>query len=512
MSPQPLLEQVLEHTQALRFEALPAEVVQAAVTFITDSIGVALAGSRHPRLAQVLQAAQGWGQVQAGHAGHGDHAGGGARDWASGQRWPAPTAALLNAYQVHNQEFDCVHERAVVHPLATILPTLVAQAEAMAATTGAATGAAIGAAIGADTAAAAPVSGAQLIEALVLAVDLATTLGCAQVAPMRFFRPAMCGALGAALGAAKLAGCSRAQMADALGLAYSQLAGTMQAHSEGSPALALQVGFAARAALMAVDLARAGFSGPHDVLQGPYGYFDLFDAPLAPRLELVRAVFAEVFLPSSTRHRINELSHKPFPTGRAAHGALDGLARLQAAHGFTAAEVGAVTLAAPPLILRLVGRPWRADMDVNYARLCLPYLAATQLRHGAVRLQHFEPAAVADASLQALAEQVRWVPNEVVDANALAPQTLSVSLHSGPTFSVHLPQVLGHPSQALSIGAQQNKFEACCAFAGMAPQAIQNLAQGCAELPQLRDLRDWVDLMQVHPAAGPPHLAEARTP
>ncbi len=488
----PLVDQLLDHAQALRWDALPGGAVQAAVTFITDSVAVGLAGSRHPRLPQLLAAAQAWGRGDA------------AREWASGQRWPVATAAMINAYQVHNQEFDCVHEAAVVHPLATILPALVAQAEAQQLGQGQA------------------VSGAQLIEALVLAVDVATTLGCAHIAPMRFFRPAMCGAMGAALGVAKLVGCSRAEMANALGLAYSQLAGTMQAHAEGSPALALQVALASRAAVMAVDLARAGFAGPHNVIEGPFGYFDLFDAPLTPRLTQVQQVFADVFgaaaatwsgdssrrrgshsdgnlsgASHSTRHRITELSHKPFPTGRAAHGALDGLATLQADHGFASEDVAAVELAAPPLILRLVGRPWRADMDANYARLCLPYLVATALRHGAVTLAHFSPAALADNSLQTLAARVSCKPNGVTDVNALAPQTLSVSLCGGQTHSVDLPAVLGHPQRPLSATAQRAKFDACCAHAGLAGPQRQALHDACTQLPASTDLLAWLELMRV---------------
>ena len=251
-----LIDQLLDHAQAVCFADLPIQAVEAAITFITDSVGVGLAGSCHPRVAELCVAARHWGQGSA------------AREWRTGARWPAPTAAMLNAYQIHNQEFDCVHERAVVHPLATILPALVAHAEAASEVSSEA-----------SAANGRPPSGRALIEALVLAVDVAATLGSAQIAPMRFIRPAMCGALGATLGLAKLAGCTRAQMADALGIAYSQLAGTMQAHTEGSPMLALQVGMAARAAVTSLDLARAGFSGPHDVIEGPFGYFDLFDAP-----------------------------------------------------------------------------------------------------------------------------------------------------------------------------------------------------------------------------------------
>ena len=47
----------------------------------------------------------------------------------SGLRLPAPHAAFVNAFQIHSQEFDCVHEPAVVHPLATIASALLAEAD-----------------------------------------------------------------------------------------------------------------------------------------------------------------------------------------------------------------------------------------------------------------------------------------------------------------------------------------------------------------------------------------------
>lgn len=457
-----MMDRLLDHAQAVRFEHLPLAAVQAALTFITDSVGVGLAGSRHPRVAEVRSAALGWGR--------GDEA----SDWASGEAWPAPTAAMLNAYQIHNQEFDCVHEGAVVHPLATILPALLAQAER-------------------QSRRGAAVSGRDLIAALSLAVDAAATLGCAHAAPMRFFRPAMCGALGATLGLAKLAGCSRAQMADALGIAYSQLAGTMQAHSEGSPMLALQVGLAARAAVCALDLSLAGFNGPHDILEGPFGYFELFDAPLSPR----RAQVQDLFDALGRDWRIAELSHKPFPTGRAGHGALDGVISLQREHGFTAADVVGVQLGAPPLVLRLVGRPAKAGMDVNYARLCLSFLVSTWLLKGRLGLADFSRAALDDPERLALAARVRVVPNDCADPNALAPQHVAVQLRDGRHLAIDLPAVLGHPQRPLSTEAQRAKFDACCAHAGLDGEATELLHQASRSLADCSDAASLVRRM--HP-------------
>jgi aconitate decarboxylase len=464
-----LVDQLLQHADAVRFDALPADAVWAATSFITDSVAVGLAGSRHPRVAQVRGAAKNWGT------------GAQAREWLTGHWLPAGTAALLNAYQIHNQEYDCVHEQAVVHPLATVLPALVAQCETL-------------------SLAGRPVSGARLIEALVVAVDVATTIGSAHIAPMRFFRPAMCGALGASLGLSKLAGDEVHTMADALGITYSQLAGTMQAHVEGSPMLPLQVGLASRAALVASDLAGLGFSGPRDVIEGPFGYFDLFDAPLAPRLAQVQTEFAQL----GRIWRVTQISHKPFPTGRAAQGALDGITSLQSQHGFVAADVARVELAAPPLILRLVGRPLKDGMDVNYARLCLPYLAATALCKGAsktpaaaIDLDDFSESHFSNVNVQALAQRVVAVPNGHTDPNALAPQSLRISLHNGQSFSQELPAVLGHPLRPLSAAARRAKFEHCCAHAGLSKDATAELHRACQHLAQTSDVARWVDLMRL---------------
>ena len=74
-----------------------------------------------------------------------------------------------------------------------------------------------------------------------------------------------------------MAGLDEAQTRDALGIYYGQCAGTMQAHVEASPQLAMQMGFAARAAVTAIELARRGMPGPRAPISGQFGYFQLFD-------------------------------------------------------------------------------------------------------------------------------------------------------------------------------------------------------------------------------------------
>ena len=42
---------------------------------------------------------------------------------------PATLVAVVNAYQIHCLEYDCEHEAAAVHPMATVLSALVAWCE-----------------------------------------------------------------------------------------------------------------------------------------------------------------------------------------------------------------------------------------------------------------------------------------------------------------------------------------------------------------------------------------------
>ena len=193
-----------------------------------------------------------------------------------------------------------------------------------------------------------PVDGQRFLNALVVGVDIAGLLGAATKPGLQFFRPATAGGFGAATALASVAGFDGDRVKDALGIHYGQVFGTMQAHVEGSQALGLQIGFNARAAVNAIDLADAGLAGPHDFLTGPFGYFALFEngsfEPTVIERELGRVP------------QIARLSHKPYPSGRLSHGGVDGARRLMSMHGFAANAIAEITIHVPPLVMQLMGR------------------------------------------------------------------------------------------------------------------------------------------------------------
>ncbi len=446
------IEALIEHIQHTHYQDLPEETVVAAKTFIFDSIGVGICGSRVGRVDQVKA-----GFSQAGTAKQ-------AQIWATGEWLPAEHAAAINAYQIHNQEWDCVHEQAVVHPMATIFSALTAFAQRE------------------------QLSGEQLLLGTVIAVDVATLIGQSVTSGLKFFRPSVCGSLGATAGLCAMVNANKATIENALGIAYSKLSGTMQAHVEGSPMLAMQIGFNAQSAIQAFDFAHAGFEGPKDILEGPFGYFKLFED------DYNLSLFWEKL---GNKFQIEEVSHKPFPTGRAGHGTIDGLQCLQRNHGFGAKDVASVDVTAPPLIHRLVGRPAKQDMDANYAKLCHGYLAATALLTGSVSVEDFSTKLLNCKERLSLANKVSLSISDETNPNALSPIVVKVTLNDGQTFQMDLQHILGHPLRPMSKPAQVKKFVLACKSAKVAFSSAQidKLINRIDALEQIPNINDLVNLM-----------------
>ena len=409
------------HVTETAYRDFPDAAVAAAKVFLLDTLGVGLIGSSGPKARDLAQAQSLWGK--------GDDA----RVWSTGESLPAPAAAFCNAYQVHNSEFDCIHEAAVAHVMTVVVPAALAGAERMARAEGR------------------RVNGRQLIEAIVLGVDVAAALGLAATSGMRFFRPATAGAFGGCAALAKLMGFEAQRLQHAFAIVYGQLSGNMQAHTEGSLLLAMQMGFSARNAVVACDLAGLAFEGPANILEGRFGYFKLIETEGDP--SGVAASFGRSW-------RITEVAHKPFPAGRATHGVIEACLDLKRRLGLQGESIARVKAHVPPLVHNLVGRPPKAQMQINYARLCAPYVAACALLRGTLSPGDFEDAAYADPATQSLAGRITIEPRDFGDPNALVPIEVDLELRSGERHSARIDVVYGNPAKPMQRDAHIAKFMA----------------------------------------------------
>ncbi|MFN2098501.1 MmgE/PrpD family protein [Altererythrobacter sp. MF3-039] len=403
--------------------ALPVQARADAERLLADTLAGGAAGAQSPEAQKLRQALGVWGDNSD------------ARLLDGSGYAPAPSAAFFNGFAIHCLEWDAVHEGAVVHALSTVTAALLAVSDRK--------------------------GGSEpddFLKALAIGVDIASGIGLSATGPMHFFRPATAGVFGAALGCAWLDGLPREKFPDVMGLAYSFASGTMQAHVEASIALPLQIANAARAAVTALDLAKAGMNGPHDVLDGPFGYSKLIEP-----LDLGRYTddLGQVW-------RIAEISIKPFPSGRASHGALGALQAVRSEHGIGLSDVRSIKHYAPPLIKRLVGRPYQADMSAAYARLCLPILAPLMLRDGVIDPALFEDSSLHDPALVTLAEHVSVELDGKEDGNAMVPQRIVVDLANDETIEREIPATLGSPAAPMNAEQSAQKYDLCHRLAGTA--------------------------------------------
>ena len=392
-----------------------SEVTEAAAEYLLgDTLAGGAAGAASAEAQSILGAVEDWGTGEE------------SRLLGSSQKLPAPSAAWFNGFAIHCLEWDAVHERAVVHAMSVVTAALLAAADRQG---------------GSDK--------DNFLTALAVGVDVASGLGVAATDAMQMFRPATAGVIGAALAVARLDGVSPKRFADVMGLAYSQAAGTMQAHVEASIALPLQIANAARAAISAVDLVKAGMNGPHEALEGPFGYFNLFEPG-----ELSRYTGS-----IGSKWLIEEVSVKPFPSGRASHGVLGAIDDLLREGAIDPAQVEAVEIFAPPLIHRLVGRPYDIEMTPSYARLCLAFLVPLMLRDSRIDPRCFAAEEFANPELKSLGEKVSVVIDDNPDHNALAPQKLTLNLKSGEVVERTISANLGSPDVPMSEAQTQSKHD-----------------------------------------------------
>ena len=415
---------LVDHALGLAWREIPEAARTRTKLLLHDTLCVGVAGAVAPNAAAIRSVAAFWGEggqcSVLGQPGH---------------LLPAPSAAFVNAFQIHCQEYDCVHEPAVLHPMATIVAALLAETDRGPWRTG-----------------------EDFLTALIVGVDVAVALGLAAITPLRFFRPATAGVFGSVAALARLRGLDRATALDAMGYGLALASGTMQAHLEGKPALPVQVANAARSALVAVDLAVAGLKGPQASIDGPFGYLTLFEErfDLAPVLRDLASV-----------RRVTEVSWKAFPTGRAAQGGLVAVGQLMSAHGVVGKALKSLSFRAPPLIKRLVGRPAKENMDVAYARLCLPWLAAVALTFGEVRLGDFTPERLGDPAILSLARRISVEADGSMDPAAFTPLVARATMPSGEVSEVVITAMLGAPSNPLTLEQHMEKARRCLAHAGL---------------------------------------------
>lgn len=448
------VENITDHITTTQFSDLPEVVVDNTKRFILDSVGVAIAGSSAPGCKDVVDLTKEWGGKPEATA------------LVYGGKVPSPSAAMVNSMMMHALDFDDTLDESALHAHVSVLPAAMAVAES-----------------------AGKVSGADLINAVTLGVDLVCRLGLATKRPLSWIRTATCGSFGAAAAAGKVMRFNQEQMVHALGVVYSQTSGNAQCLVDGGLVKRMQPAFSARTGVLSAFLAQRGITGARHFLEGQYGFFNLYEGGDYDREKLLDDL--------GNRFEGMKLSIKPYPSCRMTHASIDAALAIREAHEIEPSEIEEIVLHVSKMVHDMVGSEFtiRDNPQVD-AQFSIPYTVAAGLVRGDVFLQDFEEASIRDHRVLACAEKV-----EVVIDPELAERDM-MSAHlvlraKGKVYSKKIDKMKGNPLNPMTMDDCMEKFKKCVLYSQkpFPEERVDGILDCLVRLEVLKDVRMLMDLL-----------------
>ncbi len=374
-------------------------------------------------------------------------------------------AAMANAAASHMAEQDDVHNGSVFHPATVVFPAALAVAQALGS------------------------SGAQLLTAAVAGYEVGIRVGefLGRSHYKVFHTTGTAGTLAAAAAAGHLLGLDAQQMQHAFGSAGTQSAGLWEFLRTAADSKQLHTAHAAGAGLMAAWLAKDGFTGAAQILEGPQGMAAGMSSDADP---------AKLTDGLGTRWATAETSFKHHACCRHTHPAADALLQVMQANDLKPADVAHVVTHVHQGALDVLG-PVRKPSTVHQSKFSMGTTLALAARFGHAGLAEFEQHFL-DQETQALRDRVEMVFDAEVDAayprRWIGKVTLSTT--DGRVLHGRVDEPKGDPGNTLSRDEISAKALRLAAFSGGATAAEMQTA-----LEALWQVAQW-------PRVG--HLLEGR--
>lgn len=441
-----------DFANTVRYDDLPEEIIINIKSRVLDILGIcAAASSLETSRAVRRYATEQGGASQANGIG-------------VDVPLPAAQAAFVNGVLAHSLDYDDTHLPSVLHPSASVIPAVLASAQAQGA------------------------NGRETIRAIAIGLEVCVRLGMAgydrDQQNSTFFEhgqhaTSICGTMGAAVGVAAMRGDSHL-IRHALGVAASMASGIIESNRTGGTVKRIHCGWAAHSAIVAVDLARQGITGPPTVLEGRFGFFEAwlhgkFDA-------------TQITDDLGSTWSIGDIFFKPYPANHFTHAAIDAAARVRRA-GIHPDEIESIVLGVPGPNLRTIGEPIeikRCPETAYMAQFSGPYAVVAGLLGGGgleVGLDDYTDALAQDPYRRQLMAKVDVVANDECTSifPMQFPAILEVQLTDGRTIVEKVLNNRGGNQNPLTFEELGAKFHDN-ARRTLDPASIERIQRACHNL------------------------------
>lgn len=426
----------------LRYEDIPPAVIARAKACIADTIAACSFGAQLP-----------WSRIVIELARQNSAAGDAAILGTPHHVRPA-SAALANGATAHAFELDSMCQPSVgAHPGAGLaVPGLaVAQAQHN--------------------------SGRDLITAFVAGAEVMYRIGDAahhSSEKIGFHAPGLLGVYGGAITTGLLLKLNAAQLAQALGIAGSMTAGILEFSKSGGMVKRLHLGRAAEAAVLATALARDGFTGPAEIIEGKFGFLNVYCRDADPAR--LTAGFG------STWHTLTT-TLKCYACHSTAHVPVTAALAIKA-QGVRGDDIESVTVSGSEKMCSHHNIPEPQDMTT--AQYSANFSVALAFYRDPRDPGVFTEAALNDAAIRALTRRVHLEVRARQPGDTTLASKVTVRLKDGREIAETCQFFPGMPQQPLSEDELRAKFNALTG--SLPPARAAQLFDQCMTLETLTDL------------------------
>jgi 2-methylcitrate dehydratase len=440
----------------LQYEDIPADAVRETKRFLLDSVGCALA-------AVSLQDMQAAHRYIVGLGGTPE-----ATVIGSGHRTNAVNAALMNALLVRALDYNDIYwEQDPSHP-SDIIPAAL-------------TGGEVAHRDGRET-----IVGILIAYELEMRWCLAATPGIREVgwhhaSLTQFVSPFV---------AARMLGLSEDQTIAAAGISGSShftLGGVVAGHLTNMKNTADPM--ATEAGVCAALLAREGYTGPVEVIEGKEGLYEVLHN-VAWSTDTLLDGLGEKFL-------ITECSYKAFPTEALTHQPITAVLNLGRTHSITAEDVAEIHVRTTTRGADILSDPSKYQPTTKEtADHSLPYCIAAAIVNGNVLPSSFEEEKLRDPRIWATLPKIKVVADPEIDGlfPAVKRAIVRITTTDGATYEEQVDHAKGSPENPMSDDELVAKFRANAAGA-LTPEQQGQVIEATWTLEDFADVGEYMQLL-----------------
>ena len=427
--PTPHPSQVLAtFASQLQLGDVPLEVILRAEDLLVDWFGSAIAGKGARPVEAITQFAQQMGGFNKTHRGP-------AQILINRSSSSPFLAAMANAAASHVAEQDDVHNGSVCHPATVVFPAALASAQALGA------------------------SGEELLTAAIAGYEVGIRVGefLGRSHYKTFHTTGTAGTLAAAATVGRLLKLNPQQMLHAFGSAGTQSAGLWEFLRDGADSKQLHTAHAASTGLMSAYLARSGFTGAQQILEGKQGLAAGMSTDADPHKLTDRL---------GSRWALAETSFKYHASCRHTHPAADALLQVMLTHHLQANEIAKVETLVHQGAIDVLG-PVINPSTVHQSKFSMGTVLALIAHYQFAGLPEFAEH-FSDQQISDFRDRVTMILDPEVD-NAYPQRWIGkvkVYLKNGTILEGRVDEPKGDPGNTLSRAEISDKALRLAAFSG----------------------------------------------